>query len=194
MIILFSISVTTYYQVKWKKPSIAIQAPSTWVILKFQSNTLGPKSLSSSIVCFVSTAIQTLCQSSSTSSCKTIAVDTSKQASLNQATITRKYAKKLKFRPIGSYINSKLKLSEPCKDDMDGFGKGFCISIVHSGVNSCLSNNVILENYQTSLKGLLTIWVPIFSFFGSNLLTKKTLSVYKLYFIIPLINRHDWIL
>ena len=70
-------------------------------------------------------------------------------------------------------MNLKLKLSEPYKDDMDRFGKGFCIFIVHSGVNSCLSNNVILENYQTSLKGLLTIWVPIFSFFGSNLLRKK---------------------
>ena len=88
-------------------------------------------------------------------------------------------------------MNLKLKLSEPYKDDMDRFGKGFCIFIVHSGVNSCLSNNVILENYQTSLKGLLTIWVPIFSFFGGNLLRKKTLSVYKLYFIIPLINPHD---
>ena len=37
-----------------------MQAPSTRVILKFQSNTLGPKSLSSSIVYFVSTARQTL--------------------------------------------------------------------------------------------------------------------------------------
>ena len=51
--------------------------------------------------------------SKSISSCKTIAVDTSTQASSSQATITGKYAKKLKFRPIGSLMNSKLKLSEP---------------------------------------------------------------------------------
>ena len=70
-------------------------------------------------------------------------------------------------------MNLKLKLSEPYKDDMDRFGKGFCIFIVHSGVNLCLSNNVILENYQASLKGLLTFWVSIFPFFGSNLLRKK---------------------
>ena len=111
--------------------------------------------------------------SKSISSCKTIAVDTSKQASSNQATMTGKYAKKLNFRPIVCFVNSKFKLSEPFKDDMDRFGKGFCISIVHSGVNSCLSNNVILENYQITLKGLLTFWVSTFPFFDSNLLRKK---------------------
>ena len=111
--------------------------------------------------------------SKSISSCKTIVADTSKQASSNQATITGKYARKLKLRPIGSFMNSKLKWSEPCKDDMDCFGKDFWISIVHSSVNSCLSNNAILEKYQTSLKGLLTFWVSIFPFFGSNLLRKK---------------------
>ena len=47
--------------------------------------------------------------SKSISSCKTIVVDTSKQASSNQATITGKYARKLKLRPIGSFMNSKLK-------------------------------------------------------------------------------------
>ena len=41
------------------------------------------------------------------------------------------------------------------------FGKGFCMSIVHSGVSLCLSNNVILENYQTFLKDLLIFWVSI---------------------------------
>ena len=106
--------------------------------------------------------------SKSISSYKTIVVDTSKQASSNQATITGMYARKLKFRPIGSFMNSKLKWSESCKDDMDCFGKGFCISIVHSSVNSCLSNNAILEKYQTSLKDLLTFWVSIFPFFGSR--------------------------
>ena len=84
-----------------------------------------------------------------------------------------KVCQKLKLRPIGSFMNSKLKWSEPCKDDMDCFGKDFWISIVHSSVNSCLSNNAILEKYQTSLKGLLTFWVSIFPFFGSNLLRKK---------------------
>ena len=262
---LFSISFRTHYQVKTKKPSIAMQAPSTRVILKFQSNTLGPKSISSSIVCFVSTPRQTLCLSyykenlpepanlvnlianwdvlkiqnrfrdaagcllsydedviagpnslcfikrstdhvntthpftvesekskalkekekalsKSISSCNTIAVDTSKQASSNQTIITGKYAKKLKFRPIGSFMNSKLKLSEPCKDDMDRFGKGFCISIVHSGVNSCLSNNVILENLQTSLNSLLTFWVSIFAFLLAVIyLEIKTISLSALF-------------
>ena len=51
-------------------------------------------------------------------------------------------------------MKTKLSLSEPCKDNINHFGKGFCISIVHSRVNSCLSNNAILENYQTCIKGL----------------------------------------
>ena len=60
----------------------------------------------------------------------------------------------MKFRPIGSFMKTKLNLSEHCKDNMDRFCKRFCISIVHFGVNLYLSNNAILENYQTSIEGL----------------------------------------
>ena len=86
--------------------------------------------------------------SKSISSSKTVAIDTlPHQTTSNKTTINGQYAKKMKFRSIGSFMKTKLNLPEPCKDDTDRFGKGFCISIVHSGVSSCLSNNAMLENY-----------------------------------------------
>ena len=36
---------------------------------------------------------------------------------------------------------------------MAQFGKGFCLSMVHSGVNKMLSNDPIIENYQTAITG-----------------------------------------
>ena len=32
-------------------------------------------------------------------------------------------------------------------------GKGFCLSMVYSGVNKMLSNDAIIENYQTAIAG-----------------------------------------
>ena len=51
-------------------------------------------------------------------------------------------------------MNQKLKIRDPCKDDGDKFGKAFCLSIIHTGLNKCLSNEAILENYGTAMRGM----------------------------------------
>ena len=42
---------------------------------------------------------------------------------------------------------TNLSITGECTTSMEQFGKGFCLSIVHSGVNKMLSNNAIIENY-----------------------------------------------
>ena len=79
---------------------------------------------------------------------------TSKTTSSNkQVVLTGKFAKKLKFRHVGSTLNTKINISSTCADDLDRFAKGYCFSIVHTGVNKALSNEAILENYYTAIAG-----------------------------------------
>ena len=76
------------------------------------------------------------------------------QCTANQRVLTGKYAKKAKYQYVGSMMNQKLKIRDPCKDDGDKFGKAFCLSIIHTGLNKCLSNEAILENYGTAMRGM----------------------------------------
>ena len=48
---------------------------------------------------------------------------------------------------------TNLSITGECTTSMEQFGKGFCLSIVHSGVNKMLSNDAIIENYQTAIAG-----------------------------------------
>ena len=62
--------------------------------------------------------------SKSISSSKTIAIDTSSnQTTSNQTTIAGNQTTII----TGSFMKFELNLSEPCKDNMDCFGKGFCV-------------------------------------------------------------------
>ena len=51
-------------------------------------------------------------------------------------------------------MTKRLGITDSCKDDNDRFGKGFCLSIVHTGVNKCLSNNAVIETYDTAINGM----------------------------------------
>lgn len=70
----------------------------------------------------------------------------------NQTTIMGKWSKKHKFNRIETFMTD-LSLTSECTTPMARFGKGFCLSMVHSGVNKMLSNDAIIENYQTSIAG-----------------------------------------
>ena len=41
-----------------------------------------------------------------------------------------------------------------CNGPVEAFGKSYCLSMVHVGVNKCLSNESILENYRTAMHGM----------------------------------------
>ena len=71
-----------------------------------------------------------------------------------QCTANQRVLKKAKYQYVGSMMNQKLKIHDPCKDDGAKFGKAFCLSIIHTGLNKCLSNEAILENYGTALRGM----------------------------------------
>ena len=51
-------------------------------------------------------------------------------------------------------MSQKLNVKEACKDDTDRFGTAFCLSMVHTGVNKCLLNYAILENYETAFNAV----------------------------------------
>ena len=76
------------------------------------------------------------------------------QCTASQRVLTGKYTKKAKYQNVGSMMNQKLKLHDPYKDDGDKFGKVFFLSIIHTRLNKCLSNEAILENYGTVMRGM----------------------------------------
>ena len=41
-----------------------------------------------------------------------------------------------------------------CEGPVEEIGKSYCLSMVHLGVNKCLSNESILENYHTAMHGM----------------------------------------
>ena len=51
-------------------------------------------------------------------------------------------------------MSEKLSMSKSSKDSLDKFAKGFCFSMVHVGINKCISNATITENYQKAIEGI----------------------------------------
>ena len=60
----------------------------------------------------------------------------------------------MKYTDIGSQLQSKVVLSQPCRDSTEEFAKGFCMSVAQEGANKCLSQEAILDMYQMGLKGM----------------------------------------
>ena len=84
---------------------------------------------------------------------KTIALDKSSSTTTTKQTkIIGKYSKTHHFNRIETFM-SNLSITGECTTSMAQFGKGFCLSMVHSGVNKMLSNDAIIENYQTAIAG-----------------------------------------
>ena len=59
-----------------------------------------------------------------------------------ELSLVSKYSKKIRYADIASYYcPSKLPVTAKCGHVDHAFGKGFCLSMVHIGVNKNLSNN-----------------------------------------------------
>ena len=66
--------------------------------------------------------------------------------------IIDKYNWKIKFKPVNASMVKKLQLAESLKDFSKTFSTGFCISMIHQGVN-IVTENILLENYNKAIKG-----------------------------------------
>ena len=84
---------------------------------------------------------------------KTIALDTSSSTTTTKQTkIIVKYSKIHHFNRIETFMTN-LSITRECTTSMAQFGKGFCLSMVHSVASKMLSNDAIIENYQTAIAG-----------------------------------------
>ena len=52
------------------------------------------------------------------------------------------------------FKRTNIPLVGKCEGPVEEFGKSYCLSMVHLGVNKCLSNESILENYHTAMHGM----------------------------------------
>ena len=57
--------------------------------------------------------------------------------------------------PVSNWcLGQKKSLSEKCKYTNEQFDKAHCLMIVHSGINTNLSNEAIFDTYDVSMKGM----------------------------------------
>ena len=73
---------------------------------------------------------------------KVVVLEKSQASSSSSAKIqlVRKYKKKMRFQHVGRITSS---LSKGSKYSLDTFAKGFWFSVVHVGVNKCVSLKII---------------------------------------------------
>ena len=64
----------------------------------------------------------------------------------------------MKFQHVGTTMSEELSMSKSSKDSLDKFSKGHCFSMVHVGVNKCLSNQTIIESYEKAIEGTFNIF------------------------------------
>ena len=85
---------------------------------------------------------------------KTIALDKSSASTTTttQTKIIGKYSKTHHLHRIETFMTN-LSITRECTTSMAQFGKGFCLSMVHSVTSKMLSNDAIIENYQTAIAG-----------------------------------------
>ena len=75
---------------------------------------------------------------------------TSSSSTTEQAILTSKYNKKTKFRFVDQTFQKKLAVQSKCESSLQKVAKGFCLSVVHSGVNMCLPERAIIGMYNTA--------------------------------------------
>ena len=78
----------------------------------------------------------------------------SSSSTTKKTTLVGKYNKKMKFQRVGRTMSKKLSMSKSLKDSLDTFAKGFYFSMVHVGINKCISNATIIVNYQKAIEGI----------------------------------------
>ena len=79
---------------------------------------------------------------------------TSSSSSTKKITLVGKYNKKMSLQHVGRNMSEKLSMSKSSEDSLDKFAKGFCFSMVHVGINKCISNATFIENYQKAIEGI----------------------------------------
>ena len=62
--------------------------------------------------------------------------------------------KKPAYKYVGANMIHKLNINGVCITENDKFATAFCLSMVHTGVNKCISNSTILENYQAGINAM----------------------------------------
>ena len=72
----------------------------------------------------------------------------------NSVTVTMKHNKKMKLAHIGSLLEPKIALHEPCQDSLDTWSKTFCLKTVHTGVKKQVSNNASIDFYNSVIDGV----------------------------------------
>ena len=80
--------------------------------------------------------------------------NTSSSSTTEQAILTSKYNKKTKFCFVDQTFQKKLAVQSKCESSLRKVAKGFCLSVVHSGMNKCLSESAIIEMYNTAYRGI----------------------------------------
>ena len=79
---------------------------------------------------------------------------TSSSSTAEQAILTSKYHKKTKFHFVDQTFQKRLAVQSKCESSLQKVAKGFCLPVVHSGVNKCLSESTIIEMYNTAYRGI----------------------------------------
>ena len=73
----------------------------------------------------------------------------------HQQTLSGKFGKKTAYKYVGAtMIQLELNVNGVCITENDKFAQAFCLSMVHTGVNKCISNSTILENYQAGINAM----------------------------------------
>ena len=85
---------------------------------------------------------------------KSSSSNSNSSTSAQQAVITGKYNSKTKFRFVDESFQKNLGPKKHCESTLQKIAKGFCLSVVHNGLNKCLSEAAIIEMYDTAYRGI----------------------------------------
>ena len=66
-----------------------------------------------------------------------------------------KWNKMTTYYTMDRYSTS-IPLKERTKNTPSDFGKGFCLSMVHNGVNQMISKRAIIQHYEAAYEGILS--------------------------------------
>ena len=68
--------------------------------------------------------------------------------------LTGKYNRKYKYQNISMFLNNKLRATQKSKSHIDKMAKGFALSIIHNGINKCISEATTIKIYKTLFRGI----------------------------------------
>ena len=89
------------------------------------------------------------------------------EAPTTSASNPKQLTQKQCYMKIDNFLSS-IPLTGDCVKPMHQLAKGFCLSMVHTGVNKALSQNSIIENYNSGFEGMHTYYEHVSGFVRSN--------------------------